>query len=86
MGVFLGALHESDVILPLPPSVPTVAVLGTHDAPTLGDPMTYGYQIVDLVEFYQNIYNMSYFALQKSALFGVGKWSIFEPKVNFKIK
>ena len=48
--------------------------------------MTYGYQIVDLVEIYQNIYNMSYFALQKSALLGVGKWSIFEPRVNIMIK
>ena len=54
---------------------------GAHDAPTMDDPMTYGYQNVDLDEIYRNIYNMSYFAFQESALLGVGKWSIFEPKV-----
>jgi hypothetical protein len=59
---------------------------GAHDASTIGDPMTYGYQIVDLVEIYQNMYNMSYIALQTSALLGIEKWSIFDPKINIMIK
>jgi hypothetical protein len=50
------------------------------------DPMTYGYQIVDLVEIYQNINKKSYFLCHTSAILGVEKWSIYEPKVISKKK
>jgi hypothetical protein len=56
--VFKAALHESDVILPNHHTTQGRAVVTPHDGPTLDDHMTYGYQIVDLADIYQNIYNI----------------------------